>query len=372
MAAMQRPHRRRQLLVVLLWTTARALVPLPVTHSRRTALRSERGGSGYSSPDYPDTSQYDGLIEEFLKLKAYELPGKVKSEEMLRTIAQPSFFVRIAELCDMALSDVRKERLRALADNLTTTLNAVVSHTVDKMETASEILSEIVATAAEADGEFLMPLSEEKLKDLKAAVDDRVERFQFDETLLQSIHSCMKKATEDQLTGVVELLQKILQLYAAKILAFNPDRVAAQQQAAMQEINDLLPVLPDSTLDIIGLNATAVTEQANTSLLHPNYASAVNLYTDLMALDAKEWDPLLKASVVASSDDDVPDGMVKKANLMAVVQAQIEQVVLLQENGSFAQRVQAEFLRELIQRIELMAPSDKSQNPFGEQIPLTP
>ena len=42
--------------------------------------------------------------------------------------------------------------------------------------------------------------------------------------------------------------------------------------------------------------------------------------------------------------------------MLAIVQAQIERVVLMQENGSFSQRVQAEFLRELVQQVETHAP----------------
>ena len=46
-------------------------------------------------------------------------------------------------------------------------------------------------------------------------------------------------------------------------------------------------------------------------------------------------------------------------NVLAIVQAQIERVVLLQENGSFSQRVSAEFLRELVQQVEKNAPASE-------------
>ena len=39
------------------------------------------------------------------------------------------------------------------------------------------------------------------------------------------------------------------------------------------------------------------------------------------------------------------------------MQSQIERIVLLQENGSFSQRVSAEFLRELVQQVEKNAPA---------------
>eukprot|EP00633_Aureoumbra_lagunensis_P006400 CAMPEP_0197315098 /NCGR_PEP_ID=MMETSP0891-20130614/36712_1 /TAXON_ID=44058 ORGANISM="Aureoumbra lagunensis, Strain CCMP1510" /NCGR_SAMPLE_ID=MMETSP0891 /ASSEMBLY_ACC=CAM_ASM_000534 /LENGTH=292 /DNA_ID=CAMNT_0042803885 /DNA_START=225 /DNA_END=1104 /DNA_ORIENTATION=- len=244
----------------------------------------------------------------------------------MRSVGRPQFFLRIAELCDSANGE-RRQQLEALADNLSATLSAVAERTESRLEDASQRLAQIISAAAEEDsGEFLVPLSDTKLKALRTSVENALTKNQLDEAVLSTVHASTKKAQEDGLDGVVAILRKLLQLYAASTLNF----IIQPPNSSEQAQNNTQP----------------------NSSFHPDYQAAIDCYSELMASDAdKHWDSILQRNLKG----DPPK--VGKNQLLAVVQAQIEQTVLLQENGSFAQRVQAEFLREIVARIETILPT---------------
>eukprot|EP00630_Chrysocystis_fragilis_P004744 CAMPEP_0197389334 /NCGR_PEP_ID=MMETSP1165-20131217/1637_1 /TAXON_ID=284809 /ORGANISM="Chrysocystis fragilis, Strain CCMP3189" /LENGTH=335 /DNA_ID=CAMNT_0042914741 /DNA_START=11 /DNA_END=1016 /DNA_ORIENTATION=- len=293
----------------------------------RPQLGSRRRGVAVRSSE-----TMDALIEELAWTAPFDLPGKVSQESVMRTVGRPQFFLRIAELCDQTSDRKRRERYRALADNLSNTLSAVVERTSAKLDDASQRLADVIASAAEEDGEFLVPLSAEKSAALKAAVA----AADVDEAVLSTVNAATKKAQADGMDGLVAILRKVLQFYAAAALAFDPD-TATQELAFLTD---------------------GASEEDRPTEVHPDYVQAIDCYRSLMENDADDWDALLRAAL---NNNDPP--AVNKRNLLAIVQAQIERVVLLQENGSFKQRVQAEFLRELIARIEANAPPEAPDSP---------
>lgn len=274
----------------------------------------------------------DNLIYELADCQAFDLPGKVRQEATLRQVGRPQFFLRIAELCDDA-SEEERNRLTALADNLASTLSVVVESAEEKMDDASDTLQAMVLTCAEPDGEFLVPLSAERFEALKAAVNARVDAGELGEGVLSTVDAWAKKAESDGIDGMVTILRKVLQLYAARALRFDAAEAAAQ----------LAQMMPEDAAEKIDLSGSA-------PALHPDYAAAAELYGAVLEADAENWPDVLRAGL----NGDAP---VRKRNVLAIVQAQIERVVLLQENGSFGQRVQAEFLRELVQQVEAHAPA---------------
>merc|ERR1719506_96663 len=182
------------------------------------------------------------------------------------------------------------------------------------------------------DGEFLVPLSEERFSSLQKAGWTKMEAGELGEIALSTVDAWAKTAQDDGLDGMVAILRKVLQLFASRVLPF--DAVLAAQQLA-----EMMP--PDA--------AEKIDTSGDTPKLHPDYAAAADLYEELLAGDAEAW-PRLRSERLDG------DNAVKKQNVLAIVQAQIERVVLLQENGSFTQRVSAEFLRELTQQVEQHAP----------------
>lgn len=93
----------------------------------------------------------DDMITKLATSPPYELPGAVSRS--IKVVGSPTFFLRIAERVDMESNDETKERLKALADNLTSVVSAVVQTGEEKMEVLGERVKSVLLEAAEEDGE---------------------------------------------------------------------------------------------------------------------------------------------------------------------------------------------------------------------------
>ena len=251
----------------------------------------------------PSQKDYDNLIAEMLETAPYELPSVVSRS--LKLVSSPSFFVRIAELNDVARSTEDKEKLAALADTVMTTLDVIVRRTEEQVDTSAETLQSILAVAAEDDGEFLVPLSAEKALAFRAAVLERTAVL--DDGFLSTVNAWMRKSEETGLSGMVTILQNVLQQYASAVLMSNP-----------------------------ALTATSKPK------------TAADLLDKIMATDPATWD----AAIAAELDSAAADSVCDTESLLGEVQARIETIVLGQGAGTYAQQVQAEYLKELTERIQ--------------------
>ena len=218
-------------------------------------------------------------------------------------VSSPSFFVRIAELNDKARSSEDKKRLAALADTVMTTLDVIVRRTEEQVDTSAETLQSILSAAAEEDGEFLVPLSAAKALALRAAVLERAPVL--DDGFLSTVNAWMRKSEETGLSGMVTMLQNVLQQYASTVLMRNP-----------------------------ALTATSTPE------------TIADLLDKIMATDPATWDAAITSELGRA------DAVCDVEELLGEVQARIETIVLGQGAGSISQQVQAEYLRELTDRIQ--------------------
>jgi len=233
--------------------------------------------------------------------------------------------MRIAERADRSTNAEEKEKLSALATNLVSTLEAVVSMTEDKMDQKALDVEEVLKAASEPDsGEFLVPLSEERLVAMREKVG-AMESSRLDEGFLVTVDQWMNKSMQDGMDGMVGILQKVLQMYASVEIGRARERLQVEVGAA-----------------VTGEDEKTVEE----ALAGKKKTPAAVLFEALLQMDTDEWDAKLKASLGETEED------VSKSALMGEVQRTIEGVVLGLENGSMTQRVQAEFLRELVTRIE--------------------
>ena len=214
---------RMQRLAFLLMAAAAAWQLPSMTARRPTLLRAETEAALAQG-------RTDALIKELADTEVFNLPAKVRQETILRQVGRPQFFLRIAELCDDA-DEEEREKLTALADNLAKTLTVVVESAEQKIDDSSAILQEVVASCAEPDGEFLVPLSEERFSSLQKAVWTKMEAGELGEIALSTVDAWAKKAQDDGLDGMVSILRKVLQLYASRVLRFDA-ALAAQQLAA--------------------------------------------------------------------------------------------------------------------------------------------
>jgi hypothetical protein len=243
----------------------------------------------------------DEMITKLSNAPVYEWPLAV--QRAFRVVSSPQFFLRVAHRVDTATSPQEKERLQTLASNLVSTIEAVISTTQDQMnERASQVERVVAAAADPVTGEFYVPLAADRRAALQAAVDQLPEHA-LDEGFLSTLDAYMAKCHEDGLDLMIQILQKVLQYYAARQVRASLGREAVADPAVWGDTTDL---------------------QA------------------LLAADASDWDALINNG----------DRLVKQIQRLLEVR-----VIGQLEAGSMAQRVQAEFLQELVQRISAQAAS---------------
>jgi len=273
---------------------------------KTTSLSSSRSrfDGNQSEPDEKDIAVMDEMIGKMAEAKAYDLPNAVR--RAFRVCSSPRFFMRIAELADLATDDIEKDKLSALASNLAATVEAVVSTTTDQFDDRAKDVEDVLKQASEpSSGEFLVPLSGERINAMREALV-KIEPSNLDESFLSTVDSWIVKSHQDGMDGMVTILQKLLQQYAG----LQVSRARATQQ------------------------------EEGTDTKRP----AAELLERLLAVDTDAWDMEIRKG---TSDDDVPS-----SGLVAEIQRTMETVILGLENGSMAQRVQAEYLKELVTRVE--------------------
>ena len=75
------------------------------------------------------------------------------------------------------------------------------------------------------------------------------------------------------------------------------------------------------------------------------------LLETLLTTDADRWDAVLRRGMSSGDDRESPPS----SKIIAEIQKTMEIVVLGLDNGSMAQRVQAEYLREMLTRVESLS-----------------
>lgn len=251
-------------------------------------------------PTADDLEVMDQMITKLSNAKLYELPNAVR--RAFRVVSSPRFFMRIAERTDMASDELDKAKLSALASNLVATLEAVVETTEEQLDERAKEVEAVLKAAAEPDsGEFLVPLLPSQVDNMRKVMEG-LEPSSLDEGFLSTVDAYMNKCHEDGMDGLVGILQKVLQMYS-------------------------------------GIQITRARELQNEEL---EATPASDLFDNLLLTDTDNWDSAIKKGVKD----------VKAVSLIAEIQRTMETVVLGLENGSTAQRVQAEYLRELVTRAE--------------------
>lgn len=266
----------------------------------------------------------DDMITKLMKAKPYELPNAVS--KAIRVVSSPRFFIRIAERADIATDEIEKQQLSALADNLISTIEAVVSSAEDKLEGTAKLVEKVVKSAAEPEtGEFLVPLSLDRLDAMRSTMAG-FDTNDLDEGFLSTVDAWMNKSHQDGLDGMVVILQKVLQMYAGNAI------LKAKQEL---QVNVGAAVAGESQA-----KADEVAAQQETQGPKP----AAVILDNLLTMDTDAWDAQIRQAFT--------EGEIAPKSLIGEAQRVIEAVVLGLENGSMAQRVQAEYLKELVTRIE--------------------
>lgn len=258
-------------------------------------------------PTARDLEIMDEMIVKLANAKPYELPNAVR--RAFRVISSPRFFLRIAELIDKTSDSTEKKKLEALASNLVATLEAVVETTEEQLDERAKEVEDVVKAAAEPEsGEFMVPLLPAQVQAMRKTLEG-LEPSSLDEGFLSTVDAWMMKSHEDGMDGMVTILQKVLQMCSGVQI------VRARER--MSDGSD-------------------------------EKTPAAELFEKLLTVDTDQWDAEIKRAALQ-------DG-VKPSALISEIQRTMETVVLGLENGSMAQRVQAEYLRELVSRAEAAQP----------------
>jgi hypothetical protein len=251
-------------------------------------------------PNPQDITIMDEMIRKMANAKPYELPGAVK--RAFRICSSPQFFMRIAALSDESKDEMEKEKLSTLAANLASTIEVIITTTTEQLDERARDVEAIVKAAAEPDtGEFLVPLSKERLESIRVSLNE-MEPYKLDENFLNTIDAWIVKSHQDGMDGMVTILQKVLQCYA-------------------------------------GLQVLRAREESRKTSSSPTSA----LLDNLLSLDPESWDFEIRMGF---------QGGVTSSSLKAEIQRTMETAILGLENGTMAQRVQAEYLKELLTRAE--------------------
>ena len=173
--------------------------PTQITTSTTPLFLSSQDDNGQSrfegmqrEPSAADLAVIDDMITKLSNAKPYELPNAVS--RAIRVVSSPQFFLRIAERADAASDAMEKEKLSAFADNLVNTIQAVVSVTEENLDERARDVERVVKAASEPDsGEFLVPLSTERVNAMRSEMEG-LEEGDLNEAFLSTVDAWMNKA----------------------------------------------------------------------------------------------------------------------------------------------------------------------------------
>lgn len=254
-------------------------------------------------PSEEELEIMDTMLDKLKQAAPYELPAAV--QRAYRVVSSPPFFLRLAERADQAQSDDEREAWLALANNVVSTVQAVRSTASESMEATTAAVQRIVQAAAEPEsGEFLVPLTEERIGAMRVALEKESAKddgvlLGNAEAVLGMLDAWMNKAHTDGLDGMVVILQKVVQMDAGRRIRESLSSASAKEQA----------VGP--------------------------------MFDQMLQTDADSWVDVLREAHNDSLDE-----------LIVEIQRYLEKTVLAMESGSMNQRVQAEYLKEMLTQTE--------------------
>ena len=194
-------------------------------HRKFAALSSlSSAGAGFgSSPsnevsttgEASEIAATDQLIDTLVNASDSQLPELV-AQSLLRL--DTAFYMRIAARADTASSDAEREQLQSLADKVMRLSKQVVKAAEGVMDASAVTLQDILASASDdSDGEFYVPLTESNINRLRDRIENRFDDI--DESVISTAFAWMQKSQEQQMDGMVAIIQRMLQLYGGIALA---------------------------------------------------------------------------------------------------------------------------------------------------------
>jgi len=297
-----RPRDLATILLLLLPCGTSSWLPTP---HRAPARPSAYGARTAVSPrcEESGSDQIDGLISELRASTPSELP-KILADN-LKGIDQ-RLFLRLAEMSDVEEDDYEKLRIRQLATLVASTLETILEQADRQMDEDATAVQGLLRTLALDSGEFELPIGPAQLEACRLAIREQLSEL--DEGFVGTVKAYMKKASDDGLESMVDVLRVLLQTYAAERL---------RSLAGGAEIA-----------------ASGGVQTAMSAALDAN---------------PSEWVTVLR--VQCTSDD----ASCSATELVETLQDKMGEVVLSMPAGSAVQSVVAEYLNELLGQARAIA-----------------
>ncbi|KAF3325002.1 hypothetical protein FCM35_KLT11159 [Carex littledalei] len=250
------------------------------------------------------TVEVDRLIDTMRDSNPRELE-QVVVENVLSL--DTGFWIRLATRTDTCESEDDKKDYEELAACVMSIVDRLVHKTEEKIETSTDVLKAILNPVMDEHREISWPPRDpEVLKLMEKELSTREQEGHLDEGFLSEVNAQLRQAKEDgDKPGLQAMLQKVLQLYASKVL---------RKRSYAYKGGEVIP-----------------REKLLESIIEAPESSWNNLLIDGLTIGK---------------------GEIKPEDLYAAIKKRIERILIRTEGGSYEQRVLVEYLKGIQSRTE--------------------
>lgn len=253
---------------------------------------------------FKKTVEVDRLIDLLRDANPRELQ-KLVVENVLAF--NEGFWIRLAARTDTCKSEDDKKDYEELAISVMSIVDCLVHKTNEKIESATDILKEILKPIVDGEEEIHWPPTDpEALKLMEKDIIQREQEGQLDEGFLAEVSAQLRQAKEDgDKPGLEAMLQKVLQLYASSILSKRSYAKKGEEVLKAEQFLETIIKAPE-----------------------------------------EEWNKLLLNGIT------VGKGEISPEELYAVIKKRIERTLIRTEGGSYQQRILTEYVKGIQSRAE--------------------
>eukprot|EP00250_Pteridium_aquilinum_P013642 c21475_g1_i1 orf=608-1630(-) len=253
---------------------------------------------------FQTTVEMDKFIDELRQANQRELPELVAKNVLA---FDTPFWMRLAARADICGSNDDKKDYEELAALIMTIVERVIRKAQEKIESSTDLLKSILKPITLQDEEIVWPPRDPNgIVEMKKELEQKEQQGFLDESFLSEVSAQIRQAREDgDKPGLVAILQKVLQLYAAQILS---KRSYAVKDGQVDKAEEFLEAI--------------------------------------ISADEEKWGDLLRTGIVYGG------GQVEPEELYKVVNKRVERVTMRTESGSYQQRIVVEYLKEIEERAQ--------------------
>ncbi|XP_061977295.1 uncharacterized protein LOC133698405 isoform X3 [Populus nigra] len=170
------------------------------------------------------------------------------------------FWIRLAARTDSCKSEDDKAYYEELAISVMSIVDCLVHKTNEKIESATDILKEILKPIVDGEEEIHWPPTDpEALKLMEKDIIQREQEGQLDEGFLAEVSAQLRQAKEDEdKPGLEAMLQKVLQLYASSILSKRSYAKKGEEVLKAEQFLETIIKAPEEEWNKLLLNGMTV------------------------------------------------------------------------------------------------------------------